>query len=253
MCGRFTNRLTWREIVALYRLTVPATPERNLPARYNICPTTTIDAVIEREGKRDLVPMRWGLVPSWWKKSVKETPSTFNARAETVAEKPMFRSAFKRNRCLIPASGYYEWQKTPHGKQPWYYTARDGSPLTIAGLWDEWKDIETAEPLKSCTMIITNANELVAEIATFAAAILLHSGIPIFGRVEERGIVEAFVQGTIGAAVAICAYSFWKRKAWARIASLVCQLVGIGGALFGMFVVLVQDDALNSIRTMRGN
>ena len=79
MCGRFTNRLTWREIVALYRLTVPASPERNLPARYNICPTQTIDKVIEREGKRDLVPMRWGLVPSWWKKTAKETPSTFNA------------------------------------------------------------------------------------------------------------------------------------------------------------------------------
>ena len=69
MCGRFTNRLTWREIVALYRLTVPAEPERNLQARYNICPTTTIDAVIEREGKRELVPMRWGLIPSWWKGS----------------------------------------------------------------------------------------------------------------------------------------------------------------------------------------
>jgi putative SOS response-associated peptidase YedK len=88
MCGRFTNRLTWREIVALYRLTVPATPEQNLPARYNICPTTTIDAVIERNAKRELVRMRWGLVPSWWKKPAKETPSTFNARAETVAEKP---------------------------------------------------------------------------------------------------------------------------------------------------------------------
>jgi putative SOS response-associated peptidase YedK len=102
MCGLFTNRLTWREIVALYRLTVPANPERNLPARYNICPTQMIDTVIEREGKRDLMPMRWGLVPSWWKKTAKETPSTFNARAETVAEKPMFRAAFKRNRCLIP-------------------------------------------------------------------------------------------------------------------------------------------------------
>ena len=86
MCGRFTYRLTWREIVALYRLTAPATPERNLQARYNICPTTTIDAVIERDAKRELVPMRWGLVPSWWKKTAKETPSTFNARAETVAE-----------------------------------------------------------------------------------------------------------------------------------------------------------------------
>ena len=76
----------------------------------------------------------------------------------------MFRSAFKRSRCLIPASGYYEWKNTPNGKQPYYYTARDGSPLTIAGLWDEWKDIETGEPLKSCTMIITNANELASKI-----------------------------------------------------------------------------------------
>jgi hypothetical protein len=66
-----------------------------------------------------------------------------------VAEKPMFRSAFKRTRCLIPASGYYEWLTTPTGKQPYYYTARDSSPLTVAGLWDEWKDIETGEPLKS--------------------------------------------------------------------------------------------------------
>ena len=164
MCGRFTNRLTWREIVELYRLTVPAAPERNLPARYNICPTTTIDAVIERGAKRELVPMRWGLVPSWWKKQAKETPATFNARAETVAEKPMFRSAFKRNRCLIPASGYYEWQDTPSGKQPYYFTARNGRPLTIAGLWDEWKDIETGEPLKSCTMIITTANAFVSRI-----------------------------------------------------------------------------------------
>ena len=164
MCGRFTNRLTWREIVALYRLTVPATPERNLPARYNICPTTTIDSVIERDGKRELAPMRWGLVPSWWKKKAKETPATFNARAETVAEKPMFRAAFKRNRCLIPASGYYEWEDTATGKQPYYFSTENGAPLTIAGLWDEWKDIETGEPLKSCTMIITEANKLVSKI-----------------------------------------------------------------------------------------
>jgi putative SOS response-associated peptidase YedK len=164
MCGRFTNRLTWREIVALYRLTVPASPERNLPARYNICPTTTIDAVIERDGKRELAPMRWGLVPSWWKKKAKETPATFNARAETVAEKPMFRAAFKRNRCLIPASGYYEWMGTETGKQPYYFSTENGSALTIAGLWDEWKDIETGEPLKSCTMIITEANEFVSKI-----------------------------------------------------------------------------------------
>jgi putative SOS response-associated peptidase YedK len=114
----------------VYRLTVPASlecnlPARYLPARYNICPTQTIDAVIEREGKRDLKPMRWGLIPSWWKRTAKETPS---------GEKPRFRAAFKRNRCLSPASGYYEWQSTPTGKQPYYYSARDGSPLTIARL-----------------------------------------------------------------------------------------------------------------------
>lgn len=162
MCGRFTQAYTWREIVALYRLTQPAV---NLRARYNIAPTTTIDVIIPR--RRDvleLVPMRWGLIPCWWKKTAKEVPSTFNARAETVATKPMFRGAYKRSRCIIPASGYYEWKSTPAGKQPYYYTVRDGSPLSIAGLWDEWKDIETGEPLKSCTMIVTNANALAAKI-----------------------------------------------------------------------------------------
>jgi putative SOS response-associated peptidase YedK len=173
MCGRFTNRLTWRELVALYRLTVPAEPERNLPARYNICPTTTIDAVVERGGTRELVGMRWGLVPSWWNKPLKKLRlATFNARAETVAEKPMFRAAFKRNRCLIPVSGYYEWTTTPDGKQPYYFSTENGSPLTIAGLWDEWNDIETGEPLKSCTMIITAANEFVSKIHDRMPALL---------------------------------------------------------------------------------
>ena len=77
---------------------MPIEPERNLPARYNICPTDTVDVVIERGGERDLVPMRWGLIPNWLKKSAKEIPATFNARAETVATKPMFRDAFRRGR-----------------------------------------------------------------------------------------------------------------------------------------------------------
>jgi putative SOS response-associated peptidase YedK len=130
--------------------------------------------------------MRWGLVPSWWKKKAKEAPATFNARAETVAEKPMFRDAFRRLRCLIPASGYYEWQNTPTGKQPYYYTARDGSPLTIAGLWDEWKDIETGEPLKSCTMIITNANELASKI---------HDRMPVLLQPKD---FDGWLNGTAG-------------------------------------------------------
>ena len=165
MCGRSTYRLTWEEIIALYRLTLDQPPV-NTRARYNVCPTTTIDTIVSTDGQRTLVPMRWGLVPSWWSKSLKELKlATFNARAETVAEKPMFRSAFKRTRCLIPVSGYYEWQDTPDGKQPWYFTPRDGSPaLTIAGLWDEWRDKANGEALKSCAMIICEPNDFVAEV-----------------------------------------------------------------------------------------
>ena len=136
---------TWRELVALYRLTDP--PPSNLQPRYNICPTTTIDAVIERDGKRELAQMRWGLVPSWWNKPLKELRlATFNARAETVAEKPFFHSAFKHTRCLIPASGYYEWRTVGKEKQPYYFTRRDGQIITIAGLWSEWKSPETGKP-----------------------------------------------------------------------------------------------------------
>src|ERR1051325_5382557 len=88
MCGRFTRHYTWQELHALYRLTLPTTPS-NLPPRYNICPTTDIDVVVPHKGEHQLLSMRWGLVPSWWKKSLRELPATFNARAETIAEKPM--------------------------------------------------------------------------------------------------------------------------------------------------------------------
>jgi putative SOS response-associated peptidase YedK len=165
MCGRFTYKLTWEELMRLYRLTLDQ-PARNTQPRYNVCPTDPIDTVVERDGKRELVTMRWGLVPRWWSKSLKDVKmATFNARAETVETKPFFRDAFKRTRCLIPVSGYYEWQDTPEGKQPWYFTARAGSPaLTIAGLWDEWRDRASGDALKSCTMIITEPNKFVAEV-----------------------------------------------------------------------------------------
>jgi putative SOS response-associated peptidase YedK len=134
MCGRFTRKYTWREVVELYRLT---SPPSNLQPRYNVCPTDTIDTVVERDGKRELVPMRWGLIPAWWQKPLKEMKlATFNARAETVTQKPMFREAFKQNRCPIPASGYYEWEDTPAGKQPHYFSRRDGHVVTIASIWD---------------------------------------------------------------------------------------------------------------------
>jgi putative SOS response-associated peptidase YedK len=186
MCGRFTYRLTWPEIVRLYRLALDA-PARNTQPRYNVCPTTTIDAVIERDGTRELVAMRWGLVPSWWSKPLKEMRvATFNARAETVADKPMFRDAFRRTRCLIPASGYYEWQDTPDGKQPYYFTRRDGQPITIAGLWDTWRDKQAAETIKSAAMVITDANEVVGE---------LHDRMPV---ILEQDQFEPWLSGAAG-------------------------------------------------------
>ena len=161
MCGRFTQSYTWRELVELYRLTQPA---RNLHPRYNIAPTTAIDVVRSAETGPELVPMRWGIIPGWWKKTAKEVPPTFNARAETVAQKPMFRSAFKRTRCIVPASGYYEWHAAEGGKQPYFISVAEGAVLSIAGLWDQWKDPETGEAISSATLIVTAANEFARRI-----------------------------------------------------------------------------------------
>src|ERR1700682_2898959 len=115
MCGRSTHKLSWDEIVRLYNLTLQHFPKSNLEPNYNVAPTTTIPIVIEQDGARGLVSARWGLIPSWWKKPLKELPATFNARAETGATKPMFRSAYAKRRCIIPSSGFYEW-KGPNGR-----------------------------------------------------------------------------------------------------------------------------------------
>jgi putative SOS response-associated peptidase YedK len=173
MCGRFTTKMTWAELVAVYRLTMDAPPHNMRPV-YDVCPTDPVDVVVANDSTRELIQMRWGLIPRWWNKPVKEAKiATFNARVETVETKPFFRDAFKRTRCLIPISGYFEWQDTPGGKQPWYFSACDGSPvLTAAGLWDEWKNRETGERLKSCTMIITEANEFVSELHDRKPALL---------------------------------------------------------------------------------
>jgi putative SOS response-associated peptidase YedK len=160
MCGRFTQHYTWGEIHELYGLIGAA---RNIEPRYNIAPTDTIDVVIPTSDGLKLAPMRWGLVPAWWKKSAKEAPPSFNARAESIAETPMFQSAFKSRRCLIPASGFYEWKTIDGKKQPFYITSIDSTLLTIAGLHETWKE-PGAGPLRSCTMIVTAANEFMAPI-----------------------------------------------------------------------------------------
>jgi putative SOS response-associated peptidase YedK len=136
-----------------------------LQAHYNIAPTNPVEVVRPAAGgATELVSMRWGLVPWWWKKPLKQLPASFNARAESVADKPMFRDAFTRHRCIIPASGYYEWLKRPDGKQPYFINAADGGLLSFAGLSDRWKNPETGELVTSCTIIVTHANEMTRAI-----------------------------------------------------------------------------------------
>lgn len=125
--------------------------------RYNIPPTVDIPVVRFADEKRRLSLMRWGLLPPWTK-DPKRAPLLNNARAETVAEKPSFRTAFKSRRCLIPVDGFYEWKTIGKAKQPYYFRRQDELPFAFAGLWDTWNDIE------SCTIITTEANELMAPI-----------------------------------------------------------------------------------------
>ncbi len=155
MCGRFTQSYTWTELHALLS---PAGVPKNLRARYNVAPTTEVDVVVDRGQGREIVPMRWGLVPAWWKKALKEVPSTFNARAETVASKPMFRDAFRKRRCIVPASGFFEWTDDEGGRQPHYFSGADGGILAFAGLWDRWTDPASGEEVPSCTVIVSGAN-----------------------------------------------------------------------------------------------
>jgi putative SOS response-associated peptidase YedK len=155
MCGRFTQSLSWAQ---LRRLADLVGQPRNLRPRYNIAPTTEIEVIRAAGNGVELVPMRWGLIPSWWKKPLKELPSNFNARVETVAEKPMFRAAFKSRRCIIPASGFYEWTGKPGDKTPHYFSASDGQPLALAGLWESWSDPESGEHILSAAIVVGPAD-----------------------------------------------------------------------------------------------
>jgi len=176
MCGRFVQRYSWHEVQDVYE--PPDGPIRNLQPHYNIAPTDPVEVVRPAAGVAvELVSMRWGLIPWWWKKPLKQLPASFNARAESVADKPMFRDAFRRHRCVIPASGYYEWLKKPDGRQPYFISSANGGVLSFAGLWDRWKNPETGEPVISCTIIVTDANELTLPIHDRMPVVLDNSDI----------------------------------------------------------------------------
>ena len=138
---------------------VPVIPD--LQPRYNIPPTSVVPAIVETAQGRELRFFRWGLVPSW-SKDPDIGSRMINARAETLAEKPSFRSAFKRRRCLIPADGFYEWIGEKGKKQPYYISMRTNKTFAFAGLWEYWEGIEGT--LETCTIVTTKANEIVAPL-----------------------------------------------------------------------------------------
>jgi len=158
MCGRYFLDAEAEELAGYFGLaSIPA-----LLPRYNIAPSQSVAAVRAGTGGRELAALRWGLVPAWSKEE-KSSFSLINARAETVAEKPAFRNAFRRRRCLIPAAGFYEWQVRPGGKQPWCIRSSDGRPLAFAGLWEHWEG-DAGRVVESCTIVVTEANETVRPI-----------------------------------------------------------------------------------------
>lgn len=159
MCGRFAQYSSSKAYAELFA----AETSLDLAPRYNLAPTQPIAVVRALDGKRrELVQMRWGLIPSW-SKGADTGYSLINARAETVAEKPSFRSAWQYRRCLIPSEGFYEWQSLAGGKQPYFIRLQDRQPFAMAGLWEAWLN-PVGERIESCTIIVTNANALVARI-----------------------------------------------------------------------------------------
>ena len=163
MCGRYVLKANLPEIARMLGLDVGTDVGFELAPRYNIAPTQDVPACRAGEdGERRLAMLRWGLVPRW-AKDTKLAYRMINARGETVAEKPAFRDAFRHRRCLIPADGYYEWKKVGERKQPNFLYRRDERPFCFAGLWERWHK-GGADPVESCAIITTQANQLGAEI-----------------------------------------------------------------------------------------
>lgn len=169
MCGRFVLMTAGRDLAERFEL--EEAPD--LAPRYNIAPTQMVAAIRLEPGERTrrLVMLRWGLIPFWAKDSSIGS-RLINARAESASEMPAFRTAFKHRRCLIPADGFYEWKKEKGRRQPHFVRSADRQPVAFAGLWDRWKDPD-GEEVESCTILTTDANDVVRAIHDRMPVILL--------------------------------------------------------------------------------
>ena len=145
-----------------------------------------IDVVVDRGNGRELIQMRWGLIPEWWKQEPNKVGATFNARGEEAASKPMFRSSFKKRRCIIPASGFYEWTGPKTHRQPHYFTKANGQILGFAGLWDRWKDPKTGDDVHSCSIVTIGSSKWMGHY---------HHRMPA---VLDESDFDAWLKGTAG-------------------------------------------------------
>ncbi|MGB8276069.1 MAG: SOS response-associated peptidase [Alphaproteobacteria bacterium] len=159
MCGRYSLTTPPEAMRGFFKITGPLP---NLAPRYNLAPTQTAPIVRPADDGNEMVPARWGLVPSW-SEGPESGYSLINARAETVADKPAFRGAFRARRCLVPADGFYEWQaRDKRPKQPYHIHLRTRAPLAFAGLWENWE--KEGERILSFAIIVTEANAMMREI-----------------------------------------------------------------------------------------
>jgi putative SOS response-associated peptidase YedK len=182
MCGRVTIQTPALAIAREFALTgIRTALER---PRYNLAPTQLMPVVIN-DGERMLDAYRWGLIPSWAKEAAIGN-KLINARGETVAEKPSFRSALKRRRCLVLVDGWFEWKQSTKPKTPYLFRRKDGRPIAFAGLWEEWTAPDTGELLRTCTVITTGPNHLMAPIHDRMPVILPQAAQELWLRPEPQ-------------------------------------------------------------------
>ena len=183
MCGRFAITLPDDAMAALFE----ATPANDLPQipNYNVCPTNQVHTITSAESTRHLRAMRWGFLPHWYK-TTNGGPLLINARSETIAEKPAFKAAARERRCLIPATGFYEWTKDEDGNRlPWYIHPGEEAPLVFAGIWQTWDKGDT--PLITCAIVTTAANKQMSQIHHRMPVILQKDDWPLWLGEDGKG------------------------------------------------------------------
>ncbi|MCR8826222.1 SOS response-associated peptidase [Pseudosulfitobacter koreensis] len=181
MCGRLAVTLPTDAMAQLFA----AAPANDLPdvPNYNVCPTDPVHVIRSDGAHRALMPMRWGFIPQWYKQP-NDGPLLINARAETIADKPAFRAACRERRCVVLATGFFEWTKDAEGNRlPWYITRRDGAPLALAAIWQDWG----ADVQRTCAVVTTQANSAMSQIHHRMPVVLAPEQLPLWLGEEGKG------------------------------------------------------------------